>query len=65
LGDIKSPTLLILGDEDLQGMHDIADQLEKGIPNFTRVDMTGPAHLPPMEKPEEFNQFVLDFLVEN
>ena len=65
LGDIKSPTLLILGDEDLQGMHDIADQPEKGIPNFTRVDMTGTAHLPPMEKPEEFNQFVLDFLVEN
>lgn len=65
LADIKSPTLLILGSEDLQSMHNIADLLEKGIPNFTRVDMPGTAHLPPMENPEQFNRLVLDFLLEN
>lgn len=64
LSDLKSPTLLILGDEDLQGMHAIAGQLEKGAPNLKRVDMPGTAHLPPMEKPEEFNRIVLDFLLE-
>ncbi len=62
LSDMKSPTLLILGNEDLKSMHDIADQITKGIPNITRVDMVGTAHLPPMEKPEEFNRIVLDFL---
>lgn len=62
LGDLLAPTLLIEGDEDLQSMRDIADQLEQGIPNITRVDMPGTAHLPPMEKPQEFNRIVLDFL---
>lgn len=63
LGDIKAPTLLIEGDEDLQSMHDIAKQLEQGIANLKRVDMAGTAHLPPMEKPQEFNRLVLDFLL--
>lgn len=62
LGTIKAPTLLILGEEDLQSMHAIVDQIEKGIPNVTRVNMSGTAHLPPMEKAEQFNQIVLDFL---
>lgn len=64
LTEIKFPMLLILGDEDLKSMHDIADQIEKGIPNLKRVDMPGTAHLPPMEKPEEFNRIVLDFLLD-
>jgi pimeloyl-ACP methyl ester carboxylesterase len=63
LAELKAPTLLIEGDEDLQGMHDIAKQLEQGIPNLKRVDMPGTAHLPPMEKPQEFNRLVLDFLL--
>jgi 3-oxoadipate enol-lactonase len=64
LADLKCPTLLIIGDEDLQGLQDIADQIEKGVKNLKRVDMHGTAHLPPMEKPEEFNRIVLDFLLE-
>lgn len=63
LGDLKAPTLLIEGDEDLQSMHDIAQEIERGIPNLKRVDMPGTAHLPPMEKPQEFNRLVLDFLL--
>ena len=62
LSDVKAPTLLILGNEDMRSMHDIADQIEKGIAGITRVDMPGTAHHPPMEKPEEFNRIVLDFL---
>lgn len=64
LSEIKAPTLLILGTEDMQGMQDIADQIEKGIAGIRRVNMQGTAHLPPMEKPEEFNRIVLDFLLE-
>jgi len=56
--------MLIIGDEDLQSMHEIADEIEKGIPSLRRVDIPGTAHLPPMEKPEQFNQIVLDFLLE-
>jgi len=64
LSELKSPTLLILGKEDLRGVHTIADRIEKDIPNLKRVDMDGTAHLPPMEKPVEFNRIVLDFLFE-
>ncbi len=64
LGEVKAPTLLIIGDEDLDGIHKMADRLEEGIANIRRVDMPGTAHLPPMEKPEAFNRIVLDFLQE-
>jgi pimeloyl-ACP methyl ester carboxylesterase len=62
LDQIKSPTLLILGKEDITFMFDVAKALESGVANITRIDMAGTAHLPPMEKPDEFNQLVLDFL---
>ena len=64
LGEIKAPALLILGEEDLVGMLVVAAALEAAIPNLKRVDLPGTAHLPPMEKPDEFNQIVLDFLQE-
>jgi len=64
LNEIKSPALLVIGDEDLLGLHQIADKLQQDIPNLKRVDMPGTAHLPTMEKPEAFNRIVLDFLQE-
>lgn len=64
LSEIKSPTLLILGDEDLAGMRAIADKIQQNVRDLKRVDMPGTAHLPPMENPEEFNRIVLDFLLE-
>jgi len=64
LEEIKAPTLLMLGKEEISFMFDVAKALESGIPNITRVELSGTAHLPPMEKPAEFNQLVLDFLRE-
>lgn len=64
LDQIKAPTLLILGEEDISLMFNVAKALQSGIPNLTRVNMTATAHLPPMEKPDEFNRVVLDFLRE-
>jgi 3-oxoadipate enol-lactonase len=64
LGEIKAPTLLILGEEDVSIMTAVAKELEGGIADLKRVDMPGTAHLPPMEKPDEFNRIVLDFLQE-
>ncbi|MEX1247521.1 MAG: alpha/beta hydrolase [Anaerolineales bacterium] len=62
LGEVKAPTLLILGEEDLQSMHHIVEKIEQDIPHVTRTNMPGTAHLPPMEKSEKFNRIVLDFL---
>jgi pimeloyl-ACP methyl ester carboxylesterase len=62
LDTLTMPALVMLGEEDLGGMHLIVDRLEGNLPNVRRVNMANTAHLPPMEKPDEFNRFVLDFL---
>ena len=40
----------------------MADALAAGIPGVERALLGGTAHLPNMERPEEFNRVVLDFL---
>jgi pimeloyl-ACP methyl ester carboxylesterase len=62
LYNIHAPTLLIVGDEDQPRIFAAADLLEKELPNERKVLMHGTAHLPNMERPEEFNRLVLEFL---
>ena len=64
LSAIRVPTLIIVGDEDAVMLHQIADKLEQDIPTTKRVGITDTHHMPNIEKPEEFNQVVLDFLHE-
>ncbi|MDQ3250722.1 MAG: alpha/beta hydrolase [Actinomycetota bacterium] len=65
LPDVQAPTLLIVGDEDQPSVFAAADLLEKELPNVRKVIMHGTAHVPNMERPEEFNRLVLDFLNRN
>ncbi len=60
--DIRVPTLVIVGDHDLPDMHAIATILEERVEGAERVVLLGAAHLPSMERPEEFNRIVLEFL---
>ncbi len=62
LAEVKVPTLIVVGDEDIPEILEIADTLEQGIAKATKVVIPGTAHHPNMEKPEEFNRVVLDFL---
>lgn len=62
LSEIHIPTLIIVGDQDVRTILQIADILEKGIAGAKKVVIHGPAHHLNMEKPEEFNRAVLDFL---
>jgi len=62
LPDIQASTRLIIGDEDQPRVFAAADLLEKVLPNVRKVIMHGTAHLPNVERPEEFNRIVLDFL---
>lgn len=62
LSEIKMPTLLIYGDLDLPASIERIDILEKEISGAKKVLMLGTAHLPNMERPQEFNQIVNDFL---
>jgi pimeloyl-ACP methyl ester carboxylesterase len=62
LGEIHVPTLVIIGDQDMSVIQTIADQLATQIPGASKAIMHDTAHAPNMEKPEEFNRLVLDFL---
>lgn len=64
LDKIDVPTLVIVGERDLQDFHDIADALERGIPKATKVVIPGVGHMANMEAPEKFNEVVLSFLSE-
>jgi len=62
LKNIHAPTLIIVGGNDDKLLHTVADKLEQNIPNVKRVTIAETHHMPNMEKPQEFNRIVLDFL---
>ena len=64
LPEIQLPTLVIVGGQDRPKTTEAADLLHKSIPQARRTVMSGTAHLPNMESPQEFNRIVLEFLDE-
>ena len=62
LGEIRVPVLVTAGDLDVADVHALADRFERELPNVRRTTIAGAAHLPSMERPEEFERLVLDFL---
>lgn len=62
LAEIGVPVLIIAGSLDNPEILRAADHLTDGIKKSKKVTISDTAHVPNMEKPEEFNQIVLDFL---
>jgi 3-oxoadipate enol-lactonase len=62
LGEIKAPTLVLVGEEDQPDMHAIAEQLAREIPGARFKTIPNTAHVPSMERPAEFDELVLGFL---
>ena len=62
LSEIHAPTQIIIGDLDTPKTLATADFLAERIRGSRKVIMSGTAHLPNMERPEEFNRCVLTFL---
>src|SRR6266566_6798786 len=62
LSEIHVPTLIIAGGQDAEAILKIADTLEKSIAGAKKVVIPGTAHHPNMEKPQEFNRAVIEFL---
>jgi 3-oxoadipate enol-lactonase len=62
LGEIGVPTLVLVGDQDLQPMGQIADKIVGGIAGARKVVIEGADHLPNMRRSDEFNRLVLRFL---
>lgn len=64
LGEVRCPTLVVVGDEDVPPIVATADLLARSISGARKAVIHDAAHLPNMEHPAEFNRLVLDFLVE-
>ena len=62
LAEIHVPTLVLTGDEDFGGIKQIADRLAAEISGAERATISNAAHLPNLERPEEFDRIVLGFL---
>ena len=62
LAEISVPTLVLVGELDRPEMRAIAERLDREIPNSRRETIAGTAHVPNMERPEEFDRLVLEFL---
>ena len=59
---IKVPTLIVWGREDRAFPLQNADRLQADIEGAQKVVFDDTGHLPQMEKPDEFNRVVLEFL---
>jgi len=64
LHEIVCPALIINGGLDHPEIARATEMMANEIPNARYQTIKGTAHLPSMEKPEIFNQIVLDFLNE-
>jgi pimeloyl-ACP methyl ester carboxylesterase len=62
LGEIRAPTLVLVGELDTQRTLEAADFLAEKIEGAKKVVIPGAAHLPSMEQPGRFNREVLAFL---
>ncbi len=62
LGEVRAPTLVVVGELDQPDMMAMGRHLAAAIPRARLEVMEGVAHLPPMEAPEAFIGLVAPFL---
>ena len=62
LDEISVPVLVISAEEDKLTPPKYAQFLEDGIPNAVRKHIHAAGHIVPMEKPQEVNQAIIEFL---
>jgi pimeloyl-ACP methyl ester carboxylesterase len=62
LSDVHAPALIIVGDRDIRDIRKIADLLAAGIPGAKKQIIHGSGHILNIEKPDQFDKIVLEFL---
>jgi pimeloyl-ACP methyl ester carboxylesterase len=65
LNELKCPLLVIIGELDTSGTREAADVLAASVPQARKVMFNNVAHMPNLEKPDEFNATLRAFLAEN
>jgi pimeloyl-ACP methyl ester carboxylesterase len=64
LGEVSVPVLVLVGELDLEEKVALAERMAVEVPDCRLVVMEGVAHMLNMERPDLFNEYVLDFLSE-
>jgi 3-oxoadipate enol-lactonase len=64
LAEVQAPTLVLVGDYDVEEKIEMAERLAVEIGSARKLVIHGAAHMLSMERPDEFNQVVLDFLAD-
>ena len=64
LSQIKCPTLIVWGSDDMLVPRKDADEYERVIPNSRKVVFEDTGHSPMMERPQTFNDCLVEFLAE-
>jgi pimeloyl-ACP methyl ester carboxylesterase len=62
LNEIQCPTLVVVGEHDVADMKGIAFHVADSIDGAELVTVAKSAHLPSLERPDEVNALLLDFL---
>jgi len=62
LAEVAAPTLVVVGTADLEDMQAVAEKLAREIPGARLETIEGTGHLPSLERPDELNRLLVDFL---
>ena len=62
LGEIRAATLVLAGGLDLLAIQDAARRITEGITGARRIDWPDVAHLPSLERPDDFSALLDDWL---
>jgi 3-oxoadipate enol-lactonase len=62
LADVRAPTLVVTGELDQPSVTAGAEAIAAGVPGAERIEIAATAHVPFMERPDEFDAAVLPFL---
>lgn len=62
LGQIKAPSLKMVGEKDFTDYHEIAQIYKKEVPNSEILMINESGHLLNLESPEKVNKALMEFL---
>lgn len=62
LGEIRSPTLVVVGDGEMPALRSEADFVARNVSGARLIVIRGAGHFPNLEQPKHFNGVLLDWL---
>ncbi|WP_410570786.1 alpha/beta fold hydrolase [Amycolatopsis sp. cmx-4-61] len=62
LAEITTPALVVIGASDARGLVELSEHLAESLPRAELVELADTGHLPSMERPEEVNALLREFL---